>query len=90
MWTELFCLFIRTCLPVLRTVTLHLPNGLHCFFIHSFLEFHFLSSGVQLLGVDVSYAAPQAHGIVNVALHREYYLGIVFIFSLGRKDLYHV
>jgi hypothetical protein len=31
--------------------------------------------------VDVSYAAPQAHGIVNVALHREYSLGIVFIFS---------
>jgi hypothetical protein len=31
--------------------------------------------------VDVSYAAPQAHGIVNVALHQEYYLGIVFIFS---------
>jgi hypothetical protein len=30
--------------------------------------------------VDVSYAAPQAHGIVNVALHREYSLGIVFIF----------
>jgi hypothetical protein len=30
--------------------------------------------------VDVSYAAPQVHGIVNVALHREYYLGIVFIF----------
>jgi hypothetical protein len=31
--------------------------------------------------VDVSYAAPQAHAIVNVALHREYSLGIVFIFS---------
>jgi hypothetical protein len=30
--------------------------------------------------VDVSYAAPQAHGIVNVALHREYSVGIVFIF----------
>jgi hypothetical protein len=40
--------------------------------------------------VDVSYAAPQAHRIVNVALHREYSLGIVFIFSQGRKDLYHV
>jgi hypothetical protein len=40
--------------------------------------------------LDVSYAAPQAHGIVNVALHREYSLGIVFIFSQGRKDLYHV
>jgi hypothetical protein len=30
--------------------------------------------------VDVSYAAPQAQGIVNVALHREYSPGIVFIF----------
>jgi hypothetical protein len=30
--------------------------------------------------VDVSYAAPQAHGIVNVALHREYSPGIIFIF----------
>jgi predicted nicotinamide N-methyase len=40
--------------------------------------------------VDVSYAAPQAHEIVNLALHREYSPGIVFIFSQGRKDLYHV
>jgi hypothetical protein len=40
--------------------------------------------------VDVSYAAPKAHGIVTVALHREYSLGIVFIFSQGVKDLYHV
>jgi hypothetical protein len=40
--------------------------------------------------VGVSYAAPQAHRIVNVALHWEYSLGIVFIFSQGRKDLYHV
>jgi hypothetical protein len=38
----------------------------------------------------VSYAALQAHKIVNVALHREYSLGIVFIFSQGRKYLYHV
>jgi hypothetical protein len=30
---------------------------------------------------DVSYAAPQAHKIVNIALHWEYSLGIVFIFS---------
>jgi hypothetical protein len=29
--------------------------------------------------VDVSYAAPQAHGIVNVALHWEYSPGIVFV-----------
>jgi hypothetical protein len=40
--------------------------------------------------VHVSYAAPQAHGIVNVALHWEYSLGIIIIFSQGRKDLYHV
>jgi hypothetical protein len=40
--------------------------------------------------VDISYAAPQVHGIVNVALHQEYSLGIVIIFSQGRKDHYHV
>jgi hypothetical protein len=40
--------------------------------------------------VDVSYEAPQAHGIVSVALHWEYSPGIIFIFSQGRKDLYHV
>jgi hypothetical protein len=34
-----------------------------------------------LVIVDVSYAAPQAHRIINVALHREYSLGIIFIFS---------
>jgi ribonuclease HI len=40
--------------------------------------------------VDVSYTAPQVHGIVNVALHLDYPPGIVFIFSQGRKDLHHV
>jgi hypothetical protein len=40
--------------------------------------------------VDISYVAPQEHRIVNVALHREYSPGIVFIFSQGRKHLYHV
>jgi hypothetical protein len=40
--------------------------------------------------VDVSYVALQVHEIVNVALHREYPSGIIFIFSQGRKDLYHV
>jgi hypothetical protein len=30
--------------------------------------------------VNVSYAAPQAHEIINVALHLEYYRGIIFIF----------
>jgi hypothetical protein len=49
-----------------------------------------ISTPVHGLRVDVSYAAPQAHEIVNVALHREYSPGIVFKFSRGRKDLYHV
>jgi hypothetical protein len=40
--------------------------------------------------VDVLCVAPQAHGIINVALHREYSPIIVFIFSQGRKVLYHV
>jgi hypothetical protein len=40
--------------------------------------------------VEVSYAAPQGHGIVNVALHREYSPDMIFIFSQGRKDLNHV
>jgi hypothetical protein len=40
--------------------------------------------------IDILYAAPQAHKIVNVALHREYSPGIVTIFSQGRKDRYHV
>jgi transposase InsO family protein len=40
--------------------------------------------------VDISYAAPQVHRIVNVALHREYSPAIVFIFFQGRNDLYHV
>jgi hypothetical protein len=43
----------------------------------------------QEMLVDVFYAAPQAHKIVNVALHREYSPGIVSIFSWW-KDLYHV
>jgi hypothetical protein len=38
--------------------------------------------------VDVLYVAAQAHKIVNVALHREYSPGIIFIFSQGRKDLF--
>jgi hypothetical protein len=40
--------------------------------------------------VDISYAATQEHVIVNVALQQEYSPGIVFIFSQGRKDPYHV
>jgi hypothetical protein len=30
--------------------------------------------------IDILYAAPQAHGIINVAHHQEYPPGIVFIF----------
>jgi hypothetical protein len=48
-----------------------------------------LASYLEMV-VDVSYAAPHVHGIVNVALHREYSQGIVIIFFQGRKDLYHV
>jgi hypothetical protein len=44
----------------------------------------------KIIVVDISYAAPQAHGIVNVALHQEYSPGIVFIFSQGRNGLYCV
>jgi hypothetical protein len=36
--------------------------------------------------VDISYVAPQAHRIINVALHWEYSPSIVFIVSQGRKD----
>jgi hypothetical protein len=45
---------------------------------------------VSMIPIDVSYAALQAHEIVNVALHREYSPGIIFIFSQGMKDLGHV
>jgi hypothetical protein len=38
-------------------------------------------SSIVGLGVDVLYVAPQVHGIVNVALHRKYSPGIIFIFS---------
>jgi superfamily II RNA helicase len=40
--------------------------------------------------VDVLYAAPEVHEIVNVVLHQEYSPVIVFIFSQGKKDLYHI
>jgi hypothetical protein len=56
-----------------------------------FLFFNdFSLSSVFMLRIDVSYVAPQAYGIVSVALHLEFSPGIVFIFSQGRKDLYHV
>jgi hypothetical protein len=50
----------------------------------------FVNEPMNIRVVDVSYAAPQAHETVNVALHWEYSPGIVFIFSHVRKDLYHV
>jgi hypothetical protein len=39
------------------------------------------------INVDISYAALHVHRIVNVVLHQEYSLGIIFIFSQWRKDL---
>jgi hypothetical protein len=45
---------------------------------------------LHMAAIDVSYAALQVHRIVNVALHREYSPGIIFIFSQGRKNLYDV
>jgi hypothetical protein len=62
----------------------------HCF-LHSLLQYyglelhHLTSLGivhiVTFVTVDVSYAAPQAHRIINVALHRKYSPTIIFIFS---------
>jgi hypothetical protein len=36
--------------------------------------------------VNVSYAAPQAHGIINVAFHLEYSRGIIFIFFQSEEE----
>jgi hypothetical protein len=44
----------------------------------------------RVLTFDVSYADPQAHEIINVALHWEYSPCIIFVFSQGTKDFYHV
>jgi hypothetical protein len=41
----------------------------------------FLPATVSEMLVDVSYAAPQAHEIINVVLHQEYSPSIIFIFS---------
>jgi hypothetical protein len=42
----------------------------------------FVIGGIAVVRVvvDVSYASPQGHGIVNAAIHREYSPGIIFIF----------
>jgi hypothetical protein len=42
----------------------------------------FVVGGIAVVRVvvDVSYASPQGHEIVNAALHREYSPGIIFIF----------
>jgi hypothetical protein len=72
------------------------------FYMHSYVDKKFYSCKKWVLQrhplfsltvvetIDVSYVAPQAHGIVSVSLLREYSPGIVFIFSQGRKDLYHI
>jgi hypothetical protein len=57
---------------------------------HGFWLFMTHDRKQEMVHVDVSYAAPQAHGIVNVALHCEYSPGIIFIFFQWRKDLYHM
>jgi hypothetical protein len=49
-----------------------------------------ISVGVRRMSVDVLYVVPQVHRIASVALHQKYSSGIVFIFSHGRKYLYHV
>jgi hypothetical protein len=40
--------------------------------------------------IDISYAALQVHRIVNLALHWEYSLGIIFVSCQRRKQLYRV
>jgi hypothetical protein len=67
------------------------PMGVY-WWVHSYLLRCRVARLLLLLWsiVDISYAASQAHRIINVAVHREYSPGIIFIFSHGRKDLYHV
>jgi hypothetical protein len=36
--------------------------------------------------VDVSFATPQVHEIINVALHRQYSPGIIFFYSKGGSN----
>jgi hypothetical protein len=52
--TELLCLFIRTRLLVSRTMTPHVPYGLHCFVILPLPKYYFFNGGVQLLGQGTS------------------------------------
>jgi hypothetical protein len=49
-----------------------------------------VSFTIMTTPIDISYAAPQAHRIINVAFHWEYSPGIIFIFTQGRKYLYHI
>jgi hypothetical protein len=67
---ELFHLFIRTHLPVLRTVTLHLSYVLHCLFILSLLEFHFFHGGVQFL----SQGSSKGYLLFDVEVHLVLYM----------------
>jgi hypothetical protein len=77
-------------LLILALVRGHLLNQFMSFLNTESEEGTSSSSIYVLPGVDVSYAALQVYGIIKVALHQEYSLGIVFIFSHGRKDLFHV
>jgi hypothetical protein len=67
---------LRNDIPLIAEMLDELPEGLSLFLDNA--------------GVENSYAAPQAHRIVNVALYQEYSAGIVFIYSQGWKYLYHV
>jgi hypothetical protein len=84
---------LRLVLEKLRTNQLYAKFN-NCEFLLTQVAFlgHVISAGGVSIdpGVDISYAAPHVHAIVNVALHQEYSLGIILIFSQGGKDLYHV
>jgi hypothetical protein len=41
---------------------------------------------IEVMHVDVSYAAPQAHKIVNVAFHQEYPLGMDLFNHMGSSN----
>jgi hypothetical protein len=73
--------------PKLHDISLTTNEGRSCRLVAST---HLAQWEAKGAGVDISYAFPQAHKIVNVALHWEYSPVIVFIFSQGRKELYHV
>jgi hypothetical protein len=65
-------------------------GGTHQVAPEATIELEARSEACFICIVNISYAVPQAHGIVNVTLHRKYSPSIIFIFSQGRNDLYHV